>query len=717
MTVANEPAAAAPRAILQELLAPHRLGLRQGPAGILIVVRREPAAQSPAEATARPLPAAPVFREEVLVTPSRTTLLDRDNPSLVTLSSEEIRGLPHLGDDLFRALSLLPGTTSNDVSAAFNVRGARRDETQVVLDGQELFEVFHLKDFDDALSVVAPATLEGAELMTGGFPVSYGDRMSGVLDLRTAVTGGPPRFRLGVAILGLSAGARGSLPGDRGGWIAELRRGSLDLVGRLLDREDPNYWDGFGKLDLRLGETQTLTASALQAKDELEFQETVDGEAKTYRTDYLTSQAWLRLLSVLSSDLVVESAASLARIERDRRGEEDEEGVAFDIVDQRDTDIVELRQSWHWAASPLHSLEWGWRWRAFSSDFDYFGVREFDDPLAAVRPDGGSGETIFTGGFEEEQPGIYLTDALRPTERTSLELGARWDRYTQTDESRLSPRLNFAWRPDPRGVLRLAWGRFDQSQRPYELEVENGETALHPVERAEHRILGYERSLPLGDRELALRAELYERRVSSPRPRWDNLFEPLNAFPEVEPAVVLFAPDRSRARGAELLVRSDRRHRWRWWASYVWSETEDRIDGDWIPRIFDQTHAFTLDVDVDLTEHWRLAAAWRFHTGWPTTALAVEESIDDEGEVEFLPVLGPLNAERLPDYHRLDLRASRRWRRGRALVDLFLEVQNVYDRKNVSGYDIEIDGETGETSRATERWPGTALSAGVSVEF
>jgi outer membrane receptor protein involved in Fe transport len=541
--------------------------------------------------------------------------------------------------------------------------------------------------------------------------------MSGVLDLRTAVAGGRPRFRLGVAILGLSAGARGSLPGERGSWIAELRRGSLDLIGRLLDREDPNYWDGFGKVDLRLGGTGTLSASALEGRDELEFREVVDGEGKRYRTDYLTSQSWLRWLAVPTSDLVIESAASRARIGSNRRGIEDEAGVAFDILDRRDTDVVELRQSWHWAASSRHSLEWGWRWREFSSDFDYFGVHEFDDPLAAVRADGGTGETVFTGSFDERQPGLYLTDALRPSSSTSVEVGLRWDRYTQTDEDHFSPRVNLAWRPDSRSVLRLAWGRFDQSQRPYELGVENGETELQPVERSEHRILGYERLLPLGDRELALRAEVYERRVSSPRQRWDNLFEPLNVFPEVEPAVVLFAPDRSRARGAELLVRSDRRHRWRWWASYVWSVTEDRIDGAWIPRIFDQTHALTLDVDVDLTERWRLAAAWRFHTGWPTTALAIEESIDDQGQVVYLPVLGPLNGDRLPDYHRLDLRASRRWQRGRTLVDLFFEVQNLYDRRNVSGFDIEIDGETGEIHRTTEIWPGSALSAGVSIEF
>ena len=93
--------------------------------------------------------------------------------------------VPHLGGDLFRALSLLPGITANDVSARFSIHGGRRDEVAVVLDGQELYDTFHLKDYDGALSVVPAKNLGSAKLITGALDASYGDRMGGALDLST----------------------------------------------------------------------------------------------------------------------------------------------------------------------------------------------------------------------------------------------------------------------------------------------------------------------------------------------------------------------------------------------------------------------------------------------------------------------------------------------------------------------------------------------------
>jgi hypothetical protein len=41
----------------------------------------------------------------------------------------------------------------------------------------------------------------------------------------------------------------------------------------------------------------------------------------------------------------------------------------------------------------------------------------------------------------------------------------------------------------------------------------------------------------------------------------------------------------------------------------------------------------------------------------------------------------------------------------------------VYNRKNVAGYDLEIDDEAGEIIADPERWPGFFASAGISWEF
>ncbi len=662
----------------------------------------------------------PVIEEEMEVTPSRVSLL-RDEPAApLGFSRDDILALPHLGDDFFRAISLLPGVLANDVSAQFHVRGGRRDETQILIDGQELYEAFHLKDFDSALSFVAPSTLGSADLTTGGFSAEYGDRMSGVLDMTTITPTGRPRFRVGVGILGGQVGGGGAFHDDRGSWVAELRRGSIDLVGQLVGGEDPVYWDAFAKLGYRIGPHHSLRGNLLHSGDEFEFVEVADVDSKNLETEYGSTYAWLTHQAIVSSSLFFESAASIARIDRDRRGIELEEDAQFELTDTRDLDVLGLRQDWNYQVTPGQWLNWGWQVRDFDIHYDYFSLRNFDSPLAVIRHDFQEEPLrVFRGRFEERHNSVYAADRFRPIERLTLELGLRFDHHALTDESHLSPRGNVAFALGDKSVLRAAWGRFNQSQRPYELQVEDGETGFHPVERSEHRVVGFERLFGGGPERpsYVLRIEAYQREVGNPRPRYENLYEPINNFPELEPDRVRVAPRRSLAEGIEIFFRGRQGPKIGWWINYTLASTEDRIGGAWVPRIFDETHSVNVDFDYRLAKNWRVNLAWRYHTGWPTTPLAVEAVEGEEGEVVFGPVLGKINGARLPSYHRLDLRASRRWALRSLAIDLFVDVQNVYDRANIAGFDIEIDEETGAINRMPEGWAGFLPSAGVSFEF
>lgn len=713
MTVESEPTGDDPRRILDELLAPHGLVSQDGPRGTVVVV---PGATG-VDATEPPLPN---IEEELLVTPSRISML-RDEPAgPFELSREEILTLPHLGDDFFRALTLLPGAAGNDVSAKFHVRGGRRDETQILLDGQELYEPFHLQDFDSAVSFVAPMSLEEADLITGGFSVRYGDRMSGVLDMTTMTPSGSPRVRVGVGTLGGHAGGSGTFGDGRGAWITETRRGTTDLIGRLLDREDPRYWDAFAKLDYQLRPDKSLRLNLLHSGDTLRFEEADDESRELFETEYTSSYAWLTQQSVINQDLVVETAGSWVGIDRDRRGDDVEEEAGFSVFDARDAQVFGLRQGWTLQATASQLLQWGWQVRRFETDYDYVGTLEFNTPLAQLRHDAGETSTSFRGRFWETHSSVYLTDRVRLLEPLTLELGLRYDHYSQTQERhRHSPRLNLAYALSERSVVRVAWGRFNQSQRPYELQVEDGEREFHPLERSEQRVLGFEKLFDRGggSRGLALRAEVYQREVFNPRPRYENLFEPLNLFPEVEPDRVRIAPSRSIAEGIEVFLRGQLGESATWWVNYAYATTEDEIDGSRVPRLFDQTHGLNLNLDWRLSERWRLDVAWRYHTGWPTTPLQLRQVISEEGEAEWVPELGRLNSERLPVYHRLDLRASRNWRWRRASIDLFVDIQNVYDRRNVGGFDFDVDDESGALLADAESWPGILPSVGVSLEF
>lgn len=84
--------------------------------------------------------------------------------------------------------------------------------------------------------------------------------------------------------------------------------------------------------------------------------------------------------------------------------------------------------------------------------------------------------------------------------------------------------------------------------------------------------------------------------------------------------------------------------------------------------------------------------------------------------------IGPFYAERWPSYHRLDMRASRARQMGKSRLTFFIDVQNLYDRDNVRG--IEIDDwnwvKQGDGSYipvfVEESWFGIMPSFGVSWE-
>jgi outer membrane receptor protein involved in Fe transport len=244
----------------------------------------------------------------------------------------------------------------------------------------------------------------------------------------------------------------------------------------------------------------------------------------------------------------------------------------------------------------------------------------------------------------------------------------------------------------------------------------------------------------------AVRAELFRRDVEDPRPRYENLLEPLNFFQEIEPDRVRIAPERSRTDGVELLVRGSRGERFDWWLAYSWARAQDEIDrrlpaelpgaAETVPRPLDQPHTVALDLNVRLPRQWNLNLAWRFHSGWPTTPVEARfvegpedpeepeepEHPEDPDEVtaqqgELVAVFGPLRSERLPDYHRLDLRASRTWQTARGRWTLFFDVQNVYDRQNLAGIDLAVDEDEGTVELEEEHWPGLFPSVGFLWEF
>jgi outer membrane receptor protein involved in Fe transport len=216
-----------------------------------------------------------------------------------------------------------------------------------------------------------------------------------------------------------------------------------------------------------------------------------------------------------------------------------------------------------------------------------------------------------------------------------------------------------------------------------------------------------------------LRIEAYDRPSSRLRPRWVNLDNAYDLFPEAQADRARLDPDRGRARGVEVLLAGRGRGPWQWNVSYAWARTEERIAGRWVPRARDQRHAAYGDVTYAPGNRWTFSAAWHFHTGWPTTDVTYALAPLNNGRRLLVSANGPAFGLRLPTYHRLDLRATRRIPLRTGELRVHLDVFNAYDRLNFLGYDRKVSVTGNEVTvrrEAREQLPFLP-SAGVTWEF
>jgi outer membrane receptor for ferrienterochelin and colicin len=364
-------------------------------------------------------------------------------------------------------------------------------------------------------------------------------------------------------------------------------------------------------------------------------------------------------------------------------------------------------------ASQHQLVAGGIEFRHFDAFYDYAGSRHFITPLAALRAEPRNGTFGFNSNVASDQTSVYASDRVHATDNLSIEFGCRFDHNAHVKDHELSPRLNAAWAAGTATVVRFSWGRFSQSQRPSELMIEDGDTRIYPTERSEDWVIGFERAFPAS---FALplsmmRIEAYQRRVSNPRPRFENLFAVFDPFPEGDFDRVRIKPVSAAAAGIELVVRGRATRRASWWLNYALASTTDLIAGRRVPRGIDQRHAINVDVNYAFGRNWNANMAVAFRTGRPVTPLTLTTT---PGGVT--PVLGSINTERLPAYERVDLRLSREWLTHSGTLRFFLDVNNLLGRQNVAGLDITVD-EANTLQIGREYWPRLIASAGISWEM
>ncbi|MFQ5706541.1 MAG: TonB-dependent receptor domain-containing protein [bacterium] len=556
--------------------------------------------------------------QAVVVTPGHFAIMHEEAAVRQTLNREDIRSIPQFGEDIYRAVTRLPGVAGNDFSSKFTVRGGENEELLVLLDGQELYEPFHLKDFGGALSIIDVEAIGGIDLMTGGFPAEYGDKLSGVFNI---VSASPPanrnRTSLGISFMNARFMSEGPFGKGKGQWLVSARRGYIDLVLKLVGSEDklsPQYYDLLGKVEYQFSNNQILSAHVLRAGDVFDFES--DDHDKV-NSDWGNSYGWLTLKSFLHPKLFAQSVLSVGRVDQNRQGAEfsfKNEAMRERVSDIRAFNFYGLKQDWHYQWSDRYLFKWGFEVKRFTTNYDYFNRNRTFVQVAPNNFMATVDSTQVNRNPLGNEMGAYVAERIRLFSPLTVETGVRYDSESYTTDKTFSPRFNLVYAFKPQSALRVGWGRFYQSQGIQEMQVQDGEDRFYPAELAEHRVIGLEHVFENG---LNLRVEAYQKRLSHVRPRYQNLSDDLEIFPEFDDSRVRIEPTQGEAKGFEVFLRKDTGGRFSWWLSYAWAFAKEEIDGRTVARNFDQRHTFYLDCNYRPNKKWRINVAWQFHSGWP----------------------------------------------------------------------------------------------------
>jgi hypothetical protein len=602
-------------------------------------------------------------------------------PPRAILSREDIEAAPQIASDAFRALARVPGVASSDLSAGFRVRGSPNREVLLLFDGMELYEPFHLRDFDGSLSIIDPAVLGSAALNTGGFGARHGGHLAGMLELTSrddASDGG--NTILAASIGGLSAMHRASFADGRADWIVSARRGMLGTALSLAGDDrglSPHFYDAYSRLRFHPSERHEISLSALRSGDDLRFDADDMG---TLQSDNSSSYAWINWSTTFSPRLSRRSVLSYARLYWKREGWNDGGNQpVLNVSDRRTFNALALREDWSYDAARWLHLDAGAELQRLSASYDYTRlqvrplvlaakwVSESNDADAALAP-------------VSHALGLYVSQRVRPWSALTVETGVRYDRRSETGVGTVDPRASLALAVSENTTLRASWGRYSQPQELYELQVEDGVSDIAPPERAEERSIGIERR----EGPLTLSVAAYDRRRLRINPRYINLESSIDVFPEASLDRVRIAPVSGDARGVELAA-SSVLGSLRWSTSYALAYNDDIVDGGRVPSAFEQRHTFHLGLDWQPSDSWRVSAAWQFHSGWPVTPISFEVDSLRDGTHHVRAQYGSMNSGRLALYHRLDLRVSNERALGVGRLSVYLDLFNVYDRANPRG--------------------------------
>ena len=650
----------------------------------------------------------PVALEEVQVdvlgTRHRARFRQSAGETVQEIDRAQLRLIPGVAEpDPMRTLDALPGVTRlSDIGASFHVRGGSSDQNLVLLDGVPIFNPFHSLGL---FSVFSADMVRRTELRSGGFPAEFGGRASSVLLVESDLGDGKFGVDAGMTLLTARVSVAGGLPEitrEKFGlasvrWRIGARRSYVDALTRpFLSAPFPYYLQdrqaGFevwtkGGSRLRLttySGRDVANLTDIERLDERNPEVLPDQDVKWRWGNKAIGIAWTR---PRSGGGALDVHVSYSGFEGD-----------FNLSEFPAPHLTTAIHSFSLGTDLEHRP--GSRIRRKSGFLlrylDYSGESR-GKPSTLLPTDASSGLGA----------GAYTQVDWTPSRRWLVEGGLRLDLWESRGggSKAVSPRVAVKhFLQHGRWAVHASAGKYVQLLQsvrdeslpiaidPWVLAGGEGGEWIPPV--VSRQFQGGVEGFLDDDDEWFASAEAYHRNYDGLATRnWGE-------DPWIPDDDVLIGTGRSF--GADVVLRKNRGPTTGWVSLSLLKATRrfpESGSGLETGSMIEYPPDFDRRVEVDVVAQRRLpwdvdaGLRWSFGTGLPHTRLVPyqiprQQIIDlglAEGE-EDVVWLGPRNGERYPVRHRLDISLRKVVRKRWGLITPYLNLINVYNRKNVVQY-------------------------------
>lgn len=639
--------------------------------------------------------------EQIVVTAGYFRKEEHEPTSITSFNKEEVRRSPGSGGDVSRILTALPSTSQvADYANDLMVRGGSPSENGFYIDNILIPNVNHFPvqgSSGGTIGLINVDFIEDVKFSAGGFPVTHGNRLSSIVDIRFR-DGNREEFdmQLDMSMQGFGGIFEGPLPNKKGSWLFSARRSYLDLIIDLFEAGGiPAYSDIHGKITYDINPNNRITILNLFGKSWQDYDgdEAKDAGLNNYGTlKDEQNTIGLNWRCLWSEKGYSNTAFSYSSMKNSNNWISVKTGE-LKTFDENTESSLRLYNINFYQINKTNKIEFGFEADYFMNRYDYF-------------------RNSFINRLGEEIPGLNIDrkiDAFKGalfasyisnlSGRFTATIGVRADYFSNNKETDFSPRFSVKYKINDKVSLNGAAGLFYQSLPLYLISQINQGKNLKNL-KAVHYVSGLD--VLLSD-DTKLTFEVYNKEYSNfpldPADPFLFIIDEGNSLNGFGRYTEFVSTGKAYSRGVELLIQKKLKQNFYGLISTSFFRAKYKdYTSVWRNRLYDNRYLFNIIGGYRPNNLWEFSARWNFNGGVPYTPFDLEAS---EAAGEGIIDQTKINKSRMPDYHTLNIRVDRRFFFRKSSIVAYLSIWNLYNRANIEQYYWDEDE---NRQRSAKQW-------------